>query len=177
METTPDARLARSVDPTSASPFDPVLVEAVAREAACDAEAVALFLHQFGFVPTAERPIRLPARFLLHMGAALRLLAWEEGGLRIHRDEGLPAARSAIIDAFARYGPSPGEAPSAIDFARQVFALFVERFAWHGRRDLEADVLLGDLADEDALVDAVAEVLWRARHARGPQPGKEASDG
>src|SRR5919107_152623 len=82
--------------PTEA--FHDALVEAVAREAARDAENVAEFLRELGFVPSADRPVRLPPAFLLHLGAALRLWTWESSGLRVHRDSGLPGAEQAIIE-------------------------------------------------------------------------------
>jgi hypothetical protein len=42
--------------------------------------------------------------------------------------------------------------------------LSVERFAWHGPRDLAADVALDELTD-DAALDALAEYLWATRRA------------
>ena len=160
--------------------FHPELVEAAAREAARDAENVALFLRELRFVPSADRPVRLPPAFLLHLGAALRLLVWESGGLRVHQDSGLPMAERAIIDTFGLLdGASEAEAQHPVELARKVVALFADRFAWHGPRDLDADVVLDDHIDEDALVDALAELLWDVRHARSqaPMPVKEISDG
>jgi hypothetical protein len=40
---------------------------------------------------------------------------------------------------------------------------FVERFAWHGRRDWNAAVVLDPLED-DAALDALAEFLFKHRH-------------
>ena len=37
---------------------------------------------------------------LLHLGAALRLLQWEEQGFVFHRQVGLPEAHQAIRDAM-----------------------------------------------------------------------------
>ena len=39
--------------------------------------------------------------------------------------------------------------------------------------------MLDDHVDEDALLDALAELLWDARHARGhaPEPVTETRDG
>lgn len=151
--------------------FHPELVEAAAREAARDAENIALFLRELGFVPSADRPVRLPPAFLLHLGAALRLLVWESGGLRVHQDSGLPSAEQAIIAAFGLLdGASEAEAQHPVELARKVVALFADRLAWLGRRDLDADVVLDDHVDEDALVDALAELLWDARHARTQAP-------
>ena len=113
----------------------------------------------------------MPARFLLHLGAALRLLVWEAQGFFIHRAAGLPEARQAIRDAF-RSLANPGTDPT--ELCVTVLRLAVECFAWHGPRDLNADIALDQLADEDAALDALAEYLWAFRHtgpvAEGPQP-------
>jgi len=45
----------------------------------------------------------------------------------------------------------------------RVLALTVERFAWHARDDLGAEVLLG-FPEEDAVLDALAQFLWEHRH-------------
>jgi hypothetical protein len=41
-------------------------------------------------------------------------------------------------------------------------ALFVERFCWNGRNELDADIIL-DKADEEAALDALADFLWMNR--------------
>jgi hypothetical protein len=102
---------------------------------------------------------------LLELGAALRLLKWEEGGLGIHREAGLPAAHDSLKSAFLTVAKE-GTIPDGGQLSRRVLRLFVERFAWHGRRDLGAAVSLDDL-DQDAALDALAEFLWANRH-RGP---------
>jgi hypothetical protein len=50
--------------------------------------------------------------------------------------------------------------------ARAVFDVKVDRFAWTGPAELDADVALGVPA-EDALLDALAKLLWANR--RRPQ--------
>ena len=159
-----------------ASTIDPVpeeLSEAVAREAARDAENVVLFLSELGFTPSGDRPVRLPAAFLLALGAALRLLTWESSGLHVHQDSGLPGAERAIIDAFGHLEDTAEvEALPPVELPRRVVALFADRFAWHGRRDLDADVVLDDYDDEAAL-DALAQFLWEARDIRRHAPGSE----
>jgi hypothetical protein len=154
------------------SALPPELVEATAREAARDADRVGRLLHELGFVPSPGRPVRLPAAFLLGLGAASRLLDWELGGLRVHRDAGLPPAEQALIDAFrGLVGSAGADGAAARDLARRVVALFAARLAWHGRPALGADVALDDL-DEDAMLDALAAFLWARRHAgRGPAAG------
>ena len=155
----------------------PELVEATAREAARDADRVGQLLHELGFVPSPGRPVRLPAAFLLDLGAALRLLAWEQGGLHVHRDAGLPPAEQALHDAFRGLVESAGANGAADrDLARRVVALFAGRLAWHGRPELDADVALDDL-DEDAMLDTLAAFLWARRHAgRGPAAGGKGAE-
>src|SRR5689334_13521846 len=94
------------------------LVDATVIEAAREADRVALFLHELGLLSRSDRTVGLPPAFLLHLGAALRLLVWEANGLRVHRDQGLPRAEQAIIDAFGTLthesgaeGPHPAELP------------------------------------------------------------------
>jgi len=141
------------------------LIQATAIEAARDADRVGLFLRERGLLPAPGHTLQLPAEFLLALGAALRLLEWETGGLRVHRDAGLPDAEKALDDAFLNLGAAGGAADrNRHALAPRVVALFADRFAWHGRRELDADVILDDHVDEDALVDALAELLWVARH-------------
>src|SRR5687768_11956137 len=97
--------------PCSLSDYPAEMVNAVAFNAACDAARVCTFLNALGLSATAEKPISLPAGFLLHLGAALHLLAWEVQGFFFHREAGLPAAREAIGDAL-RSLSDPHAAPS-----------------------------------------------------------------
>ena len=147
----------------SALPTD--LVNAVATDAARDADAVGLFLHQLGLSATPELPRKLPLHFLLHLAAALRLLAWETQGFCFHHAAGLPPARQALHEAF-RTLHDPDTNPSALCVS--VLRLTLECFAWNGPRDLNADVALDDLSDE-AAVDVLAEFLWASRHLVTPK--------
>jgi hypothetical protein len=140
----------------------PDLIRAVAQEGARDAVRVAHFLDALAQTPAGQslgqRPVRLPADFLLGLGAALRLLLWERNGIRVHLDAGLPPARDALRDVF-RSVIDPEVAARTATLPSRVSALFVDRFAWTGRLELEADVTLGE-AQEEALLDALAEFLW-----------------
>lgn len=141
--------------------FPAEMVAAVAQDAARDAVRVGLFLDSLGLRATREKPMPMPARFLLHLGAALRLLVWEAQGFYPHRQVGLPAAREVIREAF-RSLDDPVADPTGLCVT--VLRLSVERFAWNGQRDLGADVALDDLT-ADAALDALAEYLWASRHA------------
>jgi len=137
--------------------FPPELVRAVAQDAARDADHVGGFLSALGLNP----PRRLPADFLLGVGAALRLLRWEH---RVHLDAGLPPARQALHEVFrtATGQAQPDEAHRAQSLAGRVTALFVEHFAWVGRVELDADIVLGQ-ADPEDLLEVLADFLWACR--------------
>jgi len=153
-------------EPTSSlSAFPTELVNAVTTDAARDADAVGLFLHEIGLAASPEQPRQLPLRFLLHLAAALRLLAWETQGFCFHHAAGLPPARQAIHEAF-RTLHDPDANPRELCIS--VLRLTLERFAWNGPRDLNADIALDDLSDEAAL-DVLAEFLWACRHLATPK--------
>jgi hypothetical protein len=151
------------------------LVEAVARAAMRDADLVGHFLVALGLRPEAGRPARLPAGLLLDLGAAMRLLAWEAAGLDPGRIAGLPTAHEAVLSAFRDATPArPGEPPAGTSapppvgppgsLAARALEAFARHFAWAGHLELGADVAL-DAADEDALLEAVADFLWTNRPA------------
>jgi hypothetical protein len=135
-------------------------IEAVASQAESDADLVLAFLNEIGIHPTPDCPVGLPPGFLLDLGAALRLLEWERVGVRSHLQDGLPPARRALTEAFRFHQERPDRGPS---LSQRVMVLFVERFAWHGRRDWNAAIVLDSL-DDDAALDAVAEFLFKYRH-------------
>jgi hypothetical protein len=135
------------------------MVAAVAGDAARDADRIGLFLEHLGLGATPEKPRLLPAGFLLHVGAALRLLVWEAEGFFGHRQAGLPTAGQAIRDAF-RSLADPEANPADLRVA--VLRLSIERFAWTGQPELGADIALEE-AHEDALLDALADFLWARR--------------
>jgi hypothetical protein len=139
--------------------FPSEMVAAVAVDADRDADRVISFLGHLGLRATPEKPLPMPAGFLLHLGAALRLLEWEARGIFVHREAGLPEARQAIRDAFQSL-TEPDADPTKLCVA--VLRLCVERFAWSGLPELGADVAL-DEAQEDALLEALADFLWAQR--------------
>src|SRR3954451_8327325 len=75
--------------------YPPELIARVAEQAARDADLTAHFLKGVGLAPPAGTTRPLPSGFLLELGAALRLLAWEVDGLDLN-ESGLPTARDAI---------------------------------------------------------------------------------
>jgi hypothetical protein len=146
------------------------MVSAVAVDAARDTDRVGLFLDALGIRATPEQPKPMPAGFLLHLGAALRLHDWEAQGFFFHRTAGLPPAREVIQDAFRSLdGPDAGPPEVCVTVLR----LSLELFAWDRLHDLDADVAL-DYLTEDVALDVLAEYLWASRHAgpgtQSPQP-------
>jgi hypothetical protein len=135
------------------------IVTAIARDAARDAERVGLFLTQLGLKTTPEKPLALPAGFLCHLGAALRLLEWEGQGFFFHIDAGVPKAQQAIHEAFLSFTESDAD---PIKLCTAVLRLSVERFSWSGPPELGADIAL-DEVQEDVLLEALADFLWEHR--------------
>ena len=144
--------------------YPPEILTRVAEQAAGEADMVAQFLDAVGIVSQDGEALRLPIVFLLELGAAMRLLTWEEAGLDL-RGAGLPTSREAILRAFRDAASRPdGPAPPMTPLCRQVFGFGIERMAWAGPRELDAEILL-DFPDEDALVEAMARFLWDRRAA------------
>jgi hypothetical protein len=143
------------------------MVAVVAADAARDADRVCLFLGFLGLRGSPENPMPMPAVFLLHLGAASRLLTWELQSF-LDRTAGLPEARQAIRDAFQSLHDPKAD---AADLCVKVLRHSLERFAWNGRRDLDADVALDDLTGDDAALDALAEFLWASRHFNNTTAG------
>ncbi|WP_165246493.1 hypothetical protein [Paludisphaera soli] len=143
------------------------LRDATAAEAGRDADRVAAFLRAIGIAPAPARPVRLPAASLLALGAALRLWQWERSGLDVHLQAGLPSAERALTEALESLGAA--EARSIDELSRRVVALFAERFAWRGRSELGADVVLDD-PDDDVMLEALAQLLWASRRSGRGRP-------
>jgi hypothetical protein len=136
------------------------LLQAAVLEAERDA-------HRVGRLLTHGRPksqMALPAWFLCGLGTALRLLEWEGAGIDAHLRAGLPSARQALQDLsrMARREAQPDVVERIRALPGRVTALFIERFAWSGRQQLDADVVL-DAADETIVLDALADFLWDHR--------------
>src|SRR5436190_11921557 len=123
----------------SATPYlsnlPPDLVTAVAVEAARDAEYVVLFLDEFldamGLRPAVGERIPFPAAFLLDLGAALRILSWEQAGLHPQEVAGLPSAHEALENVLGSLQPESlvtEVANPRSTLAFRVLVAFVEHF-------------------------------------------------
>jgi hypothetical protein len=156
------------ISPPSLSAFHPDLIRAVKGDAERDADLVGAFLDVAGLAPSGRRPqgapLALPGDCLLRLAAALRLSLWEQLGIRVHLDHGLPPARQALLDVLrTATGQAEAEAAErARSLASRVMVLSVEHFAWVARVELGAELTLGP-ADEDALLEGLADFLWAHR--------------
>jgi len=142
------------------------LVDAAVRYGVSSADRVHRFLGAFGVKADPSHPVPLPAKFAIELAAALQMLEWERAGISIHRDAGLPPATTALRDVFRHHLPDPAAGLDATpDLDRRVSRLYYDRIAWHGRRELGAEVVI-DLPDGGDFVARVARYLWDNR--RGP---------
>lgn len=135
-----------------------------ADDAERDAGRACDFLREVGLAPRPGEMRRLPEAFLLDLGAAMRLFAWEEAGFTAHLEADLPTAREAILRAFSEAASeTEGPIESPFRFCEAVFRLSVDRFSWTGRQHMNGEVLL-DVPDEDAFVEAMARLLWEHKN-------------
>ena len=145
------------------------VINAVARNAEFRAELTAAFLNAAGLVGKSHdghvRSCGLSADALLELGFVLQLAYWELHGLRSHLPEELPRVGEAATSLAKRAAEraSGGEFRRSEELSNQVFGVWWRRFAWNGRELLQADVVLGDI-DEDQLIDVMAKFLWDHRH-------------
>jgi len=161
--------MATGVSPAGFTIPPPDLVQAIALAAERDADCVGYLLDALAKTTAgswlATEPVRLPRDFLLGLGASFRLTLWEAAGIQVHRDAGLPSARDAFLDVFRSF-TDPAAASRTDGLWFRVCLLSVKYLAWTGPQDLSAELTLGDMKEdeEDALVNAVAKLLWTHRH-------------
>ena len=146
--------------------------EADVREGRLMAELVTHFLESISLLPPASRRrkrpvVDLPREFLLELGLILRVHAWERAGLRDRIGPDLPTSRRALADLFVRFGLDrrpPVDATADVRLTMGMFVIALDRLAWAGREELDADVALDAPADERWL-EALADFLWENRRA------------
>jgi hypothetical protein len=168
--------MAKNAAPTPIDHFPPELVQAVAHEATLDADWVGIFLNTLGLAPDRTgrewKPMHLPASLLLGLGAALRLFRWEQNGVLASLQPDLPPARQMICQLF-QLAAKPQQAELDVvvrALTSRVFTLWLERLAWSGQEFWDADLVLGD-AEEDELVEVLADFLWAHRNSSFRQQG------
>ena len=147
---------------TSANRVPPDLIHFIRDEAERDADQLGGFLASLGIVAPPDKPFKLPLSHLLDLSAAVRLLHWEEAGIQVHRESGLPPAEVVlrdVIDGALSAGVGGGADPA---WHARVFEATISRFAWAARKAFGTDIQLG-FPNEDDLVEAMAQILWSHR--------------
>jgi hypothetical protein len=137
-------------------------IHAVVRHAERLADLTAATLDATGLFP--ERPVVLPAGFLLELGTVLELALWERQGVRVHLNADLPTFREAAeaLLARAKRGLAAFDSPDAALLSNRVLQAWMERFAWEGPDFMHADFILGDV-DEDQFAQVLADFVWQHR--------------
>ncbi len=153
----------------------PELLARVVEQANLDADLTIHVLNAAGLAPLPGQTRFLPRDLLLELGAALRVMVWEIEGLDLPAFT-LPtpqdAIRRAFVDAVGRLrDPSYSASPS---LSQTVLQISTYHLAWVGSREFQAEILL-DTPDEDALVEAMAQLLWRNRGLLSAAEGDEMS--
>jgi hypothetical protein len=159
------------------SHISPDIVDALWRETERHARRVVVFLAEFlkALPPTVPATTwAFPPSFLLDLCTGLCLLYWEDCGVTVHRDAGLPSATQLIHEAFAglRLREDANRWSHAVQLFHDVMGLFVEHIAWHGHAELGGEFVLGQV-NEDALVDVLARFAWEHRHDLLPDSAPE----
>ncbi len=154
---------------TALPDVDPHVLQAVVQNAERQALMVAAYLKHVdpqlkrdGFPSGADG---LPAGYLLELGATLMLGQWDLQGLRTFLPSELPAFADAtrILKHRAASATREFSNVDSAHLSRQIGQIWLERFAWEAPNLLQADVVLGDV-DADALIEAVAQLVWANRH-------------
>lgn len=149
--------------------FHPEVVQAVIRNADYCATLVAACLDvldkrlkEDGHAQGAQG---LPTGFLLELGTVLQLKIWEQQGLREFLPADLPTFAAAMADLHRRVTTNPlaFQSIESNRLGQYVLQVELERLSWAAPELLEADMVITDV-DDDALVEAVAQLLWVHRH-------------
>jgi len=102
----------------------------------------------------------LPAGFLLELGAVAQLAVWAQSGVAALLPKSIPGFHDAAAQLNDRVQANPhqfNDIGSAI-LARQLMQLWIEHFHWTAPWLLGADLVIGELDEQDA-VAAVATLL------------------
>ena len=115
--------------------------------------------------PSDNRAEKAPLPYLLELGAVLQLAVWESAGFADQLPAELPTLSQARdeLKTRAALGPQEFEDPRKAQLFAKVFLVWWEHFSWQAPELLNAEVLLGQLG-EDELVQELAQFFWDTRH-------------
>jgi hypothetical protein len=153
---------------------DPVTLlefEAALRFGRVLAETARSYLEQVNVSPTREmrgiRPIPLTPN-LIELGALIWILWWEQSGVCSYFEGEMPSVWAAVeylesrlskdLHAFDLY-------EEFLPVTKKVFKIWAKYIAWSGLEEMHADVVLqSSEADEERLLEHLADLLWKYRH-------------
>jgi hypothetical protein len=138
-------------------------IRAVARHAEYKAHLTAAVLDATGLFP--ERPICLPAGYLLELAAVLELGMWERQGLRPFLNCDLPTFREAADALLARAnrGPAAFDSPDdSSSLSSRLLRVWMKSFAWDSHEFFATNIVLGEV-DEDQFVELMTQFVWKNR--------------
>ena len=140
------------------------LIRAATHHAERQADLTVAYLHRTGLFKS--KPVRLPEALLLELAAVLELGLWEQQDLRRHLDVDLPDYREAARQLADRCmkGPAEFDGLNAAPLSTRVLRIWMENFAWDGLDTLGAEVVLGNV-DENQFANVLADFVWQHRHA------------
>ncbi|HCO27067.1 MAG: hypothetical protein CME31_22420 [Gimesia sp.] len=139
------------------------LMVAIARNAEVTADLIVEVLKRM-FPGEPPENIRLPANYLLELGAVLLIGYWEFNGILAHIEAGLPSNAEASINLSerAQKGPSEFVGDNTTPIQKQVQNYWIHNLAWDGPSLMSTEMVVGEI-DEDQFLDLTAEFLWQHR--------------
>lgn len=115
-----------------------------------------------------KKPLPLPLEFLLELSAVIRIATWQRAGFTDQMDAGFPPWEELLEQLLARLFTNPtsfswdsGACPAPL--WNRVAGLWFQHCSWTAMSTLGSDVVVHP-ADEEKLLDALADVLWKHRN-------------
>lgn len=136
------------------------MVEAVASRAELHARLLGDALSRI-FSPDELETLVLSREQLLELAAAVQLKYWEQKGITLHVENGLPCYSYALAK-IEEQGRSSVSQPLQATMSNRVMRFWLERYSWISQSEWETDMIVGEI-DVDQLVELMAEFLWSRR--------------
>lgn len=115
-----------------------------------------------------KTPLPLPLEFLLELSAVIRIAVWQHAGLTDAMGAGFPAWQELLEQLLARlfndptsFSCDPLRCPAPL--SKRVTSLWFNHCSWTATSLVGTDIVV-HAVDEELLLDALADVLWKHRH-------------
>jgi len=143
------------------------LVEAFLADGEYMATLLSAFLRRWFKAIGRRKPLPLPTEFLLELSAVIRIAMWQRSAVIAERLPDFPPSEELLDELITRlfrepasFSCDPSSCPAPLH--KQVVSWWSRNCSWSAAPLLGADILVGAI-DKDALLDALAAVLWRHR--------------